>query len=87
MLQNAVSIVFDTETLGLQPRPGGQRLLQLGNPATRDIVVIDLFQCDVADLAKIERFFTNGERFWTAFNTVFGWLQENGYHLSGLPGT
>ena len=85
VLQNAVSIVFDTETLGLQPRPGGLRLLQLGNPATRDIVVIDLFQCDVADLAKIERFFTNGERFWTAFNTVFdlGWLQENGYHLSG----
>jgi DNA polymerase-1 len=85
VLQNAVSIVFDTETLGLQPRPGGLRLLQLGNPATRDIVVIDMFDCTVQDLAKLERFFTNGERFWTAFNTVFdlGWLQENGYHLRG----
>ena len=43
-----------------------------------------MFDCTVQD-SKLERFFTNGERFWTAFNTVFdlGWLQENGYHLRG----
>ena len=75
---HASSIVFDTETCQLQPEVGKLRLLQLGAESTKSIVVIDLFDVNEDDRRKLDHFFENGYRHWTAHNAVFdlAWLQE-----------
>jgi DNA polymerase I-like protein with 3'-5' exonuclease and polymerase domains len=84
-LNTASSLSFDVETLQLQPELGKLRLLQLGSTARRTIVVIDITELDEKDLAKLGRFFQNGERFWLAHNAAFdlAWLQEYGFDLRG----
>ena len=61
------------------------RLLQLGSAARKIVVVIDMFELSDLELARLEDFFQNGERFWLAHNAVFdvGWLQAYGIHPRG----
>lgn len=77
-LNTCVNIAFDTETLQLQPEKGKLRLIQLGCKVRECIVIIDCFELEEKDWETLDRFFTNGERFWLAHNAVFdiAWLQE-----------
>ena len=87
-IDTAVSICFDTETLGLQPEKGKLRLLQLGCAVREAVVLIDCFQLDQSDWDCLRRFFNNGDRFWLAHNAVFdlGWLQEHDIYPRGRIG-
>ena len=87
-IDTAVSICFDTETLGLQPEKGKLRLLQLGCAVREAVVLIDCFQLDQSDWDCLRRFFNNGDRFWLAHNAVFdlGWLQEHDIYPRGWIG-
>lgn len=84
-LSTASSICFDCETTGLKPKTGGLRLLQFGSTARKTIVVVDLFEATEQDLAELDLFFRNGDRFWLAHNAVFdlGWCQEYGWFPQG----
>ena len=84
-LHAASSLAFDTETLQLQPEKGKLRLLQLGSYTLRTIVVIDCFELTENNWNYLQRFFTNGARFWLAHNAVFdlGWLQEHDIDVRG----
>ena len=84
-LHSASSLAFDTETLQLQPEKGKLRLLQLGSYTLRTIVVIDCFELTENNWNYLQRFFTNGARFWLAHNAVFdlGWLQEHDIDVRG----
>ncbi len=84
-LNTAASLSFDCETTGLKPEVGGLRLLQFGSAARKIVVVVDLFAASEEELAKLDLFFANGNRFWTAHNAVFdlGWLQAYGWHPRG----
>ena len=84
-LFTATSLSFDVETLQLQPEEGKMRLLQLGSAARKIVVVIDMFELSDLELARLEDFFQNGERYWLAHNAVFdvGWLQAYGIHPRG----
>ena len=84
-LFTATSLSFDVETLQLQPEQGKMRLLQLGSAARKIVVVIDMFELSDLELARLEDFFQNGERYWLAHNAVFdvGWLQAYGIHPRG----
>ena len=84
-LFTATSLSFDVETLQLQPEYGKMRLLQLGSAARKIVVVIDMFELSESELARLEDFFQNGERYWLAHNAVFdvGWLQAYGIHPRG----
>jgi DNA polymerase-1 len=78
------SIIFDTETLGLQPEVGGLRLIQLtaeGCPT----VVIDYWKLTLPEIKLLKTFFEKRERKWYAHNAVFdiGWLQEHGIYPAG----
>ena len=84
-LNTATSLSFDCETTGLKPEVGGLRLLQFGSAARKIVVVVDLFAASEEELAQLDLFFANGNRFWTAHNAVFdlGWLQAYGWHPRG----
>ena len=84
-LNTAASLSFDCETTGLKPEVGGLRLLQFGSAARKIVVVVDLFAASEEELAQLDLFFANGNRFWTAHNAVFdlGWLQAYGWHPRG----
>ena len=84
-LYTASSLSFDCETTGLQPEVGGLRLLQFGSAARKIVVVVDLFAASEEELAKLDLFFSNGNRFWTAHNAVFdlGWCAVYGWHPRG----
>ena len=84
-LHAASSLAFDTETLQLQPEKGKLRLIQLGSYTLRTIVVIDCFELTENNWNYLQRFFTNGARFWLAHNAVFdlGWLQEHDIDVRG----
>ena len=84
-LHAASSLAFDTETLQLQPEKGKLRLLQLGSYTLKTIVVIDCFELTENNWNYLQRFFTNGARFWLAHNAVFdlGWLQEHDIDVRG----
>jgi len=84
-LHSASSLAFDTETLQLQPEKGKLRLIQLGSYTLRTIVVIDCFELTENNWNYLQRFFTNGARFWLAHNAVFdiGWLQEHDIDVRG----
>ena len=84
-LHAASSLAFDTETLQLQPEKGKLRLLQLGSYTLKTIVVIDCFELTENNWNYLQRFFTNGARFWLAHNAVFdlGWLQEHDIDIRG----
>lgn len=84
-LNTATSLSFDCETTGLKPEVGGLRLLQFGSAARKIVVVVDLFAASEEELAQLDLFFVNGNRFWTAHNAVFdlGWLQAYGWHPRG----
>ena len=84
-LHSASSLAFDTETLQLQPEKGKLRLIQLGSYTLRTIVVIDCFGLTENNWNYLQRFFTNGARFWLAHNAVFdlGWLQEHDIDVRG----
>ena len=84
-LFTATSLSFDVETLQLQPEYGKMRLLQLGSAVRKIVVVIDMFELSESELARLEDFFQNGERYWLAHNAVFdvGWLQAYGIHPRG----
>jgi DNA polymerase I-like protein with 3'-5' exonuclease and polymerase domains len=84
-LNTATSLSFDCETTGLRPEVGGLRLLQFGSAARKIVVVVDLFAASEEELAQLDLFFANGNRFWTAHNAVFdlGWLQAYGWHPRG----
>ena len=84
-LHTASSLAFDTETLQLQPEKGKLRLLQLGSYTLKTIVVIDCFELTENNWNYLQRFFTNGARFWLAHNAVFdlGWLQEHDIDVRG----
>ena len=84
-LYTASSLSFDCETTGLQPEVGGLRLLQFGSAARKIVVVVDLFTASEEELAKLDLFFSNGTRFWTAHNAVFdlGWCAVYGWHPRG----
>ena len=84
-LVTASSLSFDCETTGLKPEVGGLRLLQFGSAARKIVVVVDLFTASEEELAQLDLFFTNGNRYWTAHNAVFdlGWLQAYGWHPRG----
>lgn len=75
------TVMFDVETLGLQPKLGGLRLIQLFGVQTRCTVVIDYFDLTDEGIDKLKNFF-NTPRFWVAHNAVFdlGWLQEHGIY-------
>ena len=87
-LNTCVSVALDTETLQLQPELTKLRLIQLGCFVRKTIVVIDCFDLVESDWETLNRFFTNGERFWLAHNAVFdiAWLQEHGIHPKGKIG-
>ena len=78
------TIAFDTETLQLQPEIGKLRLIQLGCPETKKIIVIDCFDLVDEDYDTLTDFF-NVERKWIAHNAVFdlGWLQEHAIRPRG----
>ena len=84
-LHAASSLAFDTETLQLQPEKGKLRLIQLGSYTLKTIVVIDCFELTENNWNYLQRFFTNGARFWLAHNAVFdlGWLQEHDIDIRG----
>ena len=84
-LYTASSLSFDCETTGLQPEVGGLRLLQFGSAARKLVVVVDLFTASEKELAKLDLFFSNGTRFWTAHNACFdlGWCAVYGWHPRG----
>jgi DNA polymerase I len=84
-LYTASSLSFDCETTGLQPEVGGLRLLQFGSAARKIVVVVDLFAASEEELAKLDLFFSNGTRFWTAHNACFdlGWCAVYGWHPRG----
>ena len=84
-LDTCVSLCFDTETLQLQPEKGKLRLIQLGCEVRKTIVIIDCFTLSGDDWGTLQRFFTNGQRFWLAHNAVFdlGWLQEHDIYVEG----
>jgi len=84
-LYTASSLSFDCETTGLQPEVGGLRLLQFGSAARKIVVVVDLFAASEEELAKLDLFFSNGNRFWTAHNACFdlGWCAVYGWHPRG----
>ena len=84
-LNTATSLSFDCETTGLKPEVGGLRLLQFGSAARKIVVVVDLFAASEEELAQLDLFFANGNRFWTAHNAVFdlGWLQAYGWYPRG----
>ena len=84
-LSTATSLSFDAETTGLKPEVGGLRLLQFGSASRQIVVVVDLFAASEEELAQLDLFFANGNRFWTAHNAVFdlGWLQAYGWHPRG----
>ena len=84
-LNTATSISFDCETTGLKPQVGGLRLLQFASAARKIVVVVDLFAATEEELAQLDLFFTNGDRFWLAHNAVFdlGWLQAYGWDPRG----
>ena len=84
-LYTASSLSFDCETTGLKPQVGGLRLLQFASAARKIVVVVDLFAASEEELAQLDLFFTNGDRFWLAHNAVFdlGWLQTYGWHPRG----
>ena len=84
-LYTASSLSFDCETTGLQPEVGGLRLLQFGSAARKIVVVVDLFAASEKELAKLDLFFSNGNRFWTAHNACFdlGWCAVYGWHPRG----
>ena len=87
-LTTCISIALDTETLQLQPEKGKLRLIQLGCKVKNTIVVLDCFDLDDDDWLELDRFFSNGERFWIAHNAVFdiAWLQEHGIFPRGRMG-
>jgi DNA polymerase I-like protein with 3'-5' exonuclease and polymerase domains len=60
-------------------------LLQLGSYTLKTIVVIDCFELTENNWNYLQRFFTNGARFWLAHNAVFdlGWLQEHDIDIRG----
>ena len=82
-LQTALTVAFDCETTGLQPKFGGLRLLQLA-AMDRPPVVIDCWELDDNDWIQLEEFFSM-ERYWLAHNAVFdlGWLQEHEIYPKG----
>ena len=84
-IDTSSSVAFDTETLQLQPEKGKLRLLQLGCYTAKAIIIIDCFDLEDKDWAKLDLFFNNGERFWLAHNAVFdlAWLQEHGIYPRG----
>ena len=84
-LYTSSSLSFDCETTGLQPEVGGLRLLQFGSAARKIVVVVDLFAASEKELAKLDLFFSNGNRFWTAHNACFdlGWCAVYGWHPRG----
>lgn len=84
-LYTSSSLSFDCETTGLQPEVGGLRLLQFGSAARKIVVVVDLFAASEEELAKLDLFFSNGNRFWTAHNACFdlGWCAVYGWHPRG----
>lgn len=84
-IETATSVCFDTETLQLQPERGKLRLLQLGSGARNTVVLIDCFDLDKSEWAKLRRFFGSPVRYWLAHNAVFdlGWLQEHDIYPHG----
>lgn len=84
-LYTSSSLSFDCETTGLQPEVGGLRLLQFGSAARKIVVVVDLFAASEEELEKLDLFFSNGNRFWTAHNACFdlGWCAVYGWHPRG----
>lgn len=60
-------------------------MLQLGSYTLKTIVVIDCFELTENNWNYLQRFFTNGARFWLAHNAVFdlGWLQEHDIDVRG----
>jgi DNA polymerase-1 len=84
-VQTAISLAFDVETLQLRPEYGKMRLLQLASHVRKIVVVIDIFECDEAQLEKLKHFFNGPTRFWLAHNAAFdlGWLQAYGWYPEG----
>lgn len=82
-MQNATTIAFDCETTGLQPTPGGLRLLQFA-ALDRTPVIVDCWDLDDEGWDVLQELF-NQQRFWLAHNAAFdiGWLQVHGIHPAG----
>ena len=82
-MQNATTIAFDCETTGLQPTPGGLRLLQFA-ALDRMPVIVDCWDLDDDGWNVLQELF-NQQRFWLAHNAAFdiGWLQVHGIHPVG----
>ena len=85
-LWEADRVCFDTETLQLQPEQGKLRLLQLGCPQLKLVVVIDFFELNQREIDMIAEFFQHKKRVWLAHNAVFdlGWLQEYSIYPLGI---
>jgi len=82
-LARASWAVIDTETTQLKPVVGGLRLVQVAAPGC-PVVIVDLWDCDEAQL-RVLRAFLDVPRRWYAHNAVFdvSWLQENGLAPTG----
>jgi DNA polymerase I-like protein with 3'-5' exonuclease and polymerase domains len=83
LFEGVTRVCFDTETTGLQPEPGGLRLLQLASAGVGP-VVIDLWELSKDEWQLLRAFFAV-KRTWVAHNAAFdlGWLQQYGVHPEG----
>ena len=76
--------------LTAKPQDSSQKLAgsgycSSGRQHRKIVVVVDLFTASEKELAQLDLFFTNGDRYWLAHNAVFdlGWLQAYGWHPRG----
>ena len=70
-IETCTEIAFDCETTQLQPVRGGLRLMQFGCMARETIVLIDAWDLLERGWEEIQRFATNGDRYWLAHNAQF----------------